>query len=1007
MGHPLPFVRDFSSKSFTIITRKLAPKDFLGHVNKLLTVLTKNGHAVNGGALAPIEPAPTFPATAILTGSHSALLEENANMRYRSGETDIAQSGLQSSKLKESFSLENETGGAESISVHVDSNKQRKLNDLFAGVTLLFFYTLKGAKCCLHSKGAARLTIILSNILSPPKAEALRGDDIFRGIAAEKLLKQLLREVSQSGTEERRTDTTETAKVLEGILGIEKVDSSVSSAVRSFYSGLIGGDVFVRLFRHIHPQNSLPLWEAVCGSLRALLSLLRCAMTLLEQDKARETVGVMHSLSMATSCSLELVLFALQHSDGRGLSCQPVKAAISKILIESTLGFSQLLLSPIFHKSLRYRARVLLFTVSKQFHDFPDFKLKLHSALNNTICIKSPTDDSIVDIVEQISSQLLRFDEKGRSSNQLPNNALIGICVPYLLKGVRKSFESDFCVSCEALYALLMSLYDCRGEMSSYFHSIAKDRPADVDRSRNTSSIMRDDIVDALGDSERFYEDGDEDYDSDGEDGKAEDTIRKTWSRSFGGSVQQAQNQEKGRYETMDINGLFAECEDDLSALLAYCTEMVIKLCKSSTWKTPELGSAIIATKCLLWAASSCRSAILPDKYGEIVAAIENVLFSAQETNKSKKQAQQSTESLVSIFEKHLVSSRIEGNENLNFSCHLMALWAIISINTESIFSIAGKDQVDSTALIVSKIANWLRICSEQTQLGGRSLVFSWALNITLSKLRVEKSEIGGSCFLMSPQYDDLIPVLADALRTPSRWLRLNILHLLTHFAPPHVQSANNAGTDGTAIELMNVCIHAAQVSIGIASTRIYTQYMETLEVLVRNERLTKPYLEIVGGLCLGILQVQFKPFWQPAMAVLTAAVAASSASEEALWPLIFKQLVALRDIANKQTAPSSQMQSKLSVKFAVNSLASFSIDSGKDKLSVELSHSSAFYFALEVTQHEGELEGGQEDLRVDSETALMNLLALLKKMPAVILKRSNEVIPVFTRYDSVCNLSF
>ena len=1013
LGHSLPFVRDFSAKTFTIITRKLSSQDFLSHVNKILSALSTHAEEVNCFASSE-QTAITFSDMVALSRSNSLLLQENM-MRKPADSDDVEVSTVPTAP-----DLDEAHGPGEK------HTKQRKLNDLFSGVGLLLFYTLKGSKCCLHSKGAARLSVLMSNILSRPSIKDLKSDDVLRGNAAEKTLKMVLAEIctrdnsrtssSAIHSSTYYSDLSEaTKKQMECTLGIKSCDSDTAGPMRSYSSALLTSDVYVRLFRHLHPSNSLPLWEALCTSMKSLNYLLHCFVAL----NANIPLSMTHTLSIAVSSTVEMATFALQHSHGRGLSNEIVKRAAAKSLIDNFLDLCFKIFVPlhegnrddiVFSSALRASIRTMFCLIWKEFHTFPELKSKIPSLLQSGIVNEraltasdskttniSQSTECVSDVIRQLSVQLLQCDRG--SKNMLPQKVLRDYFFPSALRAIISASDKDLQSSVDALYIFMMHVKDCRREVSCYFHSFAVENESKARSRPAVKAVNRDSIVHSVGDNERFYDSEDSDDGSnESDDVDEETTLRQSWSRSFGATSSSSPEENTS---PLDIDYLFEDCQSELARLLEICTDvshkMLLSFNRDVQCSEADLMSAVMAVKCLIWASSLYPKVLVTTSFASFLQSAENVLFS------------RGTD-IRSLMEISLNLPIHMCFPSISFSAHLLVLWSLHSLKPRT-FSIARKCVEDSVTLLAQNILQWVETLRQHNQY--LTMNIAWAINVTLHRLVIMGIDIAS---LASPAFGAIVKGLAEAVVTPSRWLRINILHLLKYFTPSVLNSSKAAkkGSIGemtqvsernglAAVDTWDICLRAANVPIGIASIRLYSQYMETLEVLVRNERMPPQQMMIVGGMCLGLLQVQFKPFWKPAMTVIIAAVTTNTECEEMLWPFIFRRLTAMldngsdvKDVRRKHLAVENERSCLLELSTSL-------IDSGFGRLRKELSHSHVFLFSPStVDELQGEIEDGAGDLRTDTSTSILNILGLLKLMPAVILRRSKDVVLVLTRFEIV-----
>lgn len=136
------FIRDFSAKSFTIITRKLSNKAFKVHFRKIVYALSSN-------------------CQSFITSNDRT---ENNGFQF------------QCHSLDQVDAYSNQAHIHQNISKSIRNYQDKKLFELYEGVSLLLFYTCKGVKGNMHSKAIDRLNILWSFLIpmSKPFQDTIR-----------------------------------------------------------------------------------------------------------------------------------------------------------------------------------------------------------------------------------------------------------------------------------------------------------------------------------------------------------------------------------------------------------------------------------------------------------------------------------------------------------------------------------------------------------------------------------------------------------------------------------------------------------------------------------------------------------------------------------------------------------------------------------------------------------------------------------------------------------------
>lgn len=143
----------------------------------------------------------------------------------------------------------------------------------------------------------------------------------------------------------------------------------------------------------------------------------------------------------------------------------------------------------------------------------------------------------------------------------------------------------------------------------------------------------------------------------------------------------------------------------------------------------------------------------------------------------------------------------------------------------------------------------------------------------------------------ISQDLDSLVTSIGTALQTQSHWLRVCLLKLLSYLPRPKLSAVQGERRDGDEVRSVDIallCLETACTPAELRHEREFARRAGKLEVHIRSGRLPAQYVRMICSMCLGLLNVKFKPFWEPSILLLIAA-AASKAGEAELWPLLLQ----------------------------------------------------------------------------------------------------------------------
>jgi hypothetical protein len=254
---------------------------------------------------------------------------------------------------------------------------------------------------------------------------------------------------------------------------------------------------------------------------------------------------------------------------------------------------------------------------------------------------------------------------------------------------------------------------------------------------------------------------------------------------------------------------------------------------------------------------------------------------------------------------------------------------------------------------------------------------------------------------LTEEKYSLIIDAFSLSLLSPSYWIRVIILRIAatyTLISQKPIENGNN-GTD--AIEPVNIgmlCLSATLVKGNIETEREFVRFISKLEVIVRGGRLHSSSIKFVCSYCIGMLNFKFKPFWEPIINVLVAAVNLSE-GEEVTWPLLLKviQLLGNKSPTDMDNTNASDQVDISNFSSCVNALNT--IDNGDIETSALVMKSNVFYFLTLASLSESQrMISVKIDARADSNTVYASVWEVFKKAPSITLRRSKMVVPIFLR---------
>lgn len=907
VGHRTEFIRDFSAQTFSLFFRKLSGKQFRAHLKRLMKALASSCRTADGMEVNSVLELPVLPVE---------------------GRAVVEEDGVALTP---------------------------RVQDLLGGVAQLLFTTCKGVKGCFHSKGGKMLSVPLAMMLP------------LSGFAVEEIVKaKTVNTASASKKRKKPNVSTHTATDVEGgkvllealsqdtqnvLLGMTSLD-----VMQVYCSGKIAVECTRRLFRHMHPANMAELWLRVLAMIEVVVQLWTVCRRLSEPS-----YELCMSVEIATMHAIELLLFALTHSNGRGLSADTVRETLGPQIIEHTLDLLDNCLEHtllgddnvmVTSKRLATRARQLFCRVWVLFDGDPTLMRRVRHTVDLALCSSSTSGGSKW---TTIGVEIMH----GELFAKLPRLVTSAYLLKPLLGAIldmQRDSGNDVAVSWICLFHGVLNHYsdnrqraDGSGGMRTDMEVIS----SSVEPSSDYDHMSEDENGDALA----------------------------TKSSSSGSS-------------------LLLSCSSELSVLFEACIDLFLADSTSPVSTNMDaIESRMRATLCLGWVADVCPHLMksrMSDKVCQLASHMRKVLIPAV-LGSSESRKHRSSQLLLG----HMVQ----------MLCSICSMW---SNSTQE-----PKEINTTKSFIASDLINSLVDAISRTP---RSLMLLWGLlgalessicpSIQLSDrpdLRMVLTNVLGQ-----KREASLLSSMVEALLSPSHWMRVCALRVLFYLPPPAVvqQKTSSIKLDKVAassairigdeygngdlddepeiserrvLDVVNICLQAAITPASIRLEREYVRHLGQLEVYVSSSNLPAEYLRLVCSFCLGMVHFKFQPLWEPAVNVLVSAVNTDE-GKEVVWPLI---LNAIQRLSNKNED------------IVVNDPDIFGaaelmeVDSGENKVSTSFAYSSAFIFSVPRNRDSAVVD---PDSRTDVHTALNTVWNILQKSPAITLGNSRVVVPMFWR---------
>jgi hypothetical protein len=917
VGHRTEFIRDFSAQTFSYFFRKLQGKQYRSHLKKLMKALASSCRTADGMEVDSVLQLPVN----VVEGKGRGVADDDR--------TDLTP----------------------------------RVQDLLGGVAQLLFATFKGVKGCFHSKGGKMLSVPLAMMLplSDTAAEEIANAKTVATASAAKKRKKPSSKQAARDIEDGAESESDGKVLLEALsedtqkmlLGMTSLDT-----MQVYCSGKIAVECVRRLFRHMHPANMAELWLRVLEMVEATVQLWKVCRRLSEPSDE-----LCMSVEIASMYAIELLMFALTHSNGRGLSAEAVSEALAPQIITHAMNLLDNCLDDtalgednVMVKSVRLatRARYLFCSLWVKFSGHQSLMRRVRHTVNLALSVS--TSSSRGSKWATLGVEIMH----GELFAKLPRS----ITSAYLLKPL--------------LGAILAMHSDSSGQKGdgvvsttswvALFHGVLN-HYSDNRQRADGSGGMRANAEEVMSSAEHSGDD----------DGMSEDEA--------GDAI--------ASKSTASGSALLLSCSSELSVLFEACVDLLM-VDSNALVDADSIESRMRAALCLGWAADVSPQLLMEsdmsDKVCELATHTTRVLIPGLLGGSESR--------------KHRTNQLLLGQLTQSL-CAVCAMWnnrTAVPADIKTVKAYIANDLIKSLVDSISRTSNSIMLL--WALLGALELSICPSIQLTdRPDLRLVLTGILGH-----KRESSLLTSMTEALVSPSHWMRVCALRVLYFLPPPAVvqqkasvvkdkeaaSSASGMGDGGDlddepetserrVLDVVSLCLQAVCVPASIRQEREYVRHLGQLEVYVASSNLPAEYMRLVCSFCLGMVHFKFQPLWEPAVNVLVSAVNTDD-GKEVVWPLILNsiQRLSYKDEDIITDDPES---------FGATEV--MNIDSGEQMVSPAFAYSTVFMFAVPRNRDNAVVD---PDSRADVHTALNTVWNILQKSPAITLGNSRVVVPMFWR---------
>jgi hypothetical protein len=695
-----------------------------------------------------------------------------------------------------------------------DTDISIRAQDLLEGVSLMLFATTKGIKDSLHSKGAEFMVQPLSLMLPL----SVRTAD------------EIISLTSKSATSKKKKSTaiygplqSISASLLSPSTQSDLTRFTVVDVFSVYCAGRIVADTIGKLFRHCHPKNMTKLWEILLDHLDETKKIFQSYLYLSEPS-----LELSAAIEISISFTVEIMDFALSHSNHRGISHKIVRASLKERIVQTVYGFLKFFLESEAvcldlsnHKSafsLRLASRTrsvcsALWLTFESETTFCDNQIELiNIILGNSLTLDSRDKDYICSLISTGAQSVIRelFPKLSRTLIQ-----------DHLLKPVFKAIVSLQRLESNEFWLKLFT------EVLLFIY----DNRESIDSPENQDSL----IV----------------------------------------------SRRKERH-------MLEDCIVEIKTLLTSCFSVFLD---TSDVSLLHKNSVVYACRCLSWALhfhpTIFKDAELANSIQQLSESFNTLIPSLISQYSGLKSGDVIIAYVLSTFcycIRFFLSSSDEilKHKGGNFK---KSLTADILCDVTNLIS-----SCSSSLLLLWGFQNLLNVavCPISEILHGDDTQRNYLVSLLPSREQ-EKLLNSLSYCLLNPSYWIRRTSIQILLYFPPPAV---IQNRTTSIQNEHERDMDDEidTTERIVYDVVKLCYEAISLPACFLNEREYSRRLAQLEVYINSSKLPTEYSRIISSFCLGMFFSKFQPLWNPAVKVLISAVG-NDESESVTWPLILHVL--------------------------------------------------------------------------------------------------------------------
>jgi hypothetical protein len=1031
LGHPLPHIRQLAVSCFVLIPKKLSSKVYLGHIKRLMKAVASHFYLKD-------ESTKTVKRDDI-----------ELQLLSRSPASLESQEWKRRAEQDEDFAMENTVVRAEMNDAVWELPKH--LQDVVDGVTSLYSESCAGIRGCLHSSGGEKVSELLSLLLPLTPLQ----NEVFNGSAATEM---------KAGTAGKKPQTATAAgddgiPTIEQLVKQELTSDSYTDTAKTVVTEWIVVHSIRKLFRHMHPSESLEFWLRILSAAETLSNCWKSLVSLSSSNFNKEigVVNLMTRCLISSSYLIELLIFGVRHSNGRALADGSVRSSLKKPLIST--------ISHLVNKCLSFTSD----SFPTSFQSVPSARRE--ALIQRLNCVKSRSSvlfselwlqfpvekimlshaDSVLPLIlEQCefntAMQLLSDKLLPVLPSTVVQSKLIGPVITCIATRNKDSTTGNAqWLSC--LIGIFYTIADDRLDLFSTSTEIVSTNLLEgsavqaaeassampIDRSAYDKTAMPEDDWD-----ENPIEENDEELGegSDSEDSENDHTHkkRKRLNRYPNFKARQVKSDMSMHIQVdEDRTQVLAQCSNDLWGLAARCSDIIVAHVNAKLTKRPKSSSGgssihsdddnssdvIMSMKCLNWLICIAADYTFADA-SSVHASISKLLSA-----------------LHSTFHSDGPVSRLKNpDEGYSFELHAVRLLCGAATNPHlrNIKIVVSKKSLDIGEVCVACLLHMARLMTTLESVTMSTLLaFESVLTIVANDnsqhadLSVEMLALVR--YVSAEDISKIFASLYLSLQSPSHWIRLLALRLLQHVPllradvkltvsdsgfyeiartnrAPH-SSKNKSKEEDSSQELNSIvfiCLKLALLPASLRTEREFVRLLGRLEVTMRLREVDANIVRVVGSFCIGLLHIKFLPIWDAAVGVLGTCASSNRIStssgnvsgEELVWELLAHSVEPMsRETLISGTASDSAGTASTTTE-TVQLLSTVRVDQGRIQVPLSVAKSHAFC----VCNIAGFVEESavDPDARTDGHIAYASMWSVLKKCPGITVRKSKAVVPYFLR---------